>query len=434
MESALSDEGETALTPSSNPGVTADLMLCLQDLERGEFLASDTNLENILDVDHNAEESPLVCWTVLQMALAALERRDLDRAVAWFTRAIAVADDFEISHCVPMLESLVYVAKACFTTFEARTCLKDTVNQLENEIQALDRELHAVVGRLHQALIQTHLDNDTMEIPVQNAYLRRKQFRETLYIRLLGFFDVRKDGGESILLCANRKGQMIFKYILSQLGRRFHKERLLATFWPNEDPEDAIGKLHIAISRLRSSLAKAGLGNAIVYENDTYGLCPGLRIESDVARFDARYRVGNLHMASGANDTAMQEFEQALPLYRGAYLAEIVGEDWPIQERMRLEEQYLILLSHLAKWHYAKESFQRAIDYCLRFLALDDLREDVYRLLMRSLYRTGRRNQALRVYRDLTILLDKELSVEPMLETQDLINAIRNESSLSTTQ
>lgn len=432
MGSALADEDRTALTPSSNQGVTADLMLCLQDLERGEFLASGSTIERIINSDHDAEESPLVCWTILQMALAALERRNLDRALVWFKRAIAVANDFEISHCVPMLESLVHIAKACFTTFEASARLKDTVNQLECEIQALDRELHTAVRGLHQALIHTHLDSDTIAIPMQNAYLRRKQFRETLYVRLLGFFDVRKEEGETILLCANRKGQMIFKYLVSQPGQRFHKERLLATFWPDEDPEEAIGKLHIAISRLRCSLAKADLGNAIVYENDTYSLCPGLRIESDVARFDAHYRAGYRHMSSGEKERAMQEFEQALPLYRGAYLAEIVGEDWPIQERMRLEEQYLVLLSHLAKWHYQKGSFQQTIDHCQEFLHLDDLREDVYRLLMRSLYKTGRRNQALRVYRDLTILLDKELGVEPMLATQDLMTAIRNESSIST--
>ena len=430
MESLLPDKGDSASSPLSAHGVAVELVNCLQDLEKGEYLGCEAYLESIVDIDHDTDETPLMCWTFLQMAMVLLERRDLGRSVIWFERAFEMADDKAIPHCGPMLEALSDIAKAHFTIFKTHAGLQLIVNQMENEIQALEDQLRAVLSRLEQALNQTRYERGAIETSTQQDHQKREMYQETLFVRLLGSFDMRKKDGKRVTLCANRKGQMIFKFLASSEKKRCHKEMLLSTFWPEDDPEDAIGKLHIAISRLRRSLANAEIGNAIVYENDAYNLCPGQQIDTDVSSFDLHYRAGNLYLANGAVDDAVKEFEQALPLYRGSYLAEIIGEDWPIQERMRLEEQYLHLLSHLSRWHYESGSFQQTIDLCHKLLALDDLREDVYRLLMRALHKTGHRNQALRVYEDLTNLLKKELSVEPMSATQKLMTAIRNESDI----
>jgi tetratricopeptide (TPR) repeat protein len=65
-----------------------------------------------------------------------------------------------------------------------------------------------------------------------------------------------------------------------------------------------------------------------------------------------------------------------------------------------------------------------ALTHAKRRLALDPLHEPVHRDLMRLYARSGDRAAALRQYRELTLLLDKELGVAPIGETRALHDAI----------
>jgi DNA-binding SARP family transcriptional activator len=67
------------------------------------------------------------------------------------------------------------------------------------------------------------------------------------------------------------------------------------------------------------------------------------------------------------------------------------------------------------------------IDQCKKILAIDNLREDAYRLLMQSLARLGRRSDALRAYAGCARSLREELGVAPMKSTSDLVDRIRRD-------
>src|SRR5579872_3222203 len=73
-----------------------------------------------------------------------------------------------------------------------------------------------------------------------------------LFITCFGQFEVRRLGTPTPLaLCSSRKGQGIFRYLLAQPTHSATSDTLQAVFWPDEGPEVAQQKLHIAISALR---------------------------------------------------------------------------------------------------------------------------------------------------------------------------------------
>ena len=61
---------------------------------------------------------------------------------------------------------------------------------------------------------------------------------------------------------------------------------------------------------------------------------------------------------------------------------------------------------------------------CRKLLARDLLHEEAWRRLMTSHAKQGERNQALKLYQQLTELLARELDAEPDAETAELAAAI----------
>jgi tetratricopeptide (TPR) repeat protein len=99
-------------------------------------------------------------------------------------------------------------------------------------------------------------------------------------------------------------------------------------------------------------------------------------------------------------------------------------EEWLLAERERVRERAIEalarLLAHQMKHDLAAEAIQTAV----RLVAVDPLQEAVHRTLMRLYVRQGRRASALHQYQLCVGALQRELSVEPELETRELYQRI----------
>jgi len=80
------------------------------------------------------------------------------------------------------------------------------------------------------------------------------------------------------------------------------------------------------------------------------------------------------------------------------------------------------LVEHLA----AGAEYQSAIEYAIRLQSYDRFSEMSYRRLMELYEVVGDRAAALRVYHDCITILDRELGVEPSLETRAVYERIMN--------
>src|SRR5437588_3663533 len=74
-----------------------------------------------------------------------------------------------------------------------------------------------------------------------------------LYITCFGRFEVKRDQ-QLLVLCQNRSGQSILRYLMVQPGYCATTDMLMTLLWPEDEPEVAQPRLHTAICALRRSL------------------------------------------------------------------------------------------------------------------------------------------------------------------------------------
>lgn len=127
----------------------------------------------------------------------------------------------------------------------------------------------------------------------------------------------------------------------------------------------------------------------------------------------------------------MAELQQASDLYRGDFMAGFTLRDslnfdhWQFQEAEQFRRELAEALAALANIHAQHGDYEAALPPAHRLLGLDPLNEAAYRHLMSLYAHMGRRDAALRQYRECVRALEEELGVEPLDETTELYEAIR---------
>ena len=114
-----------------------------------------------------------------------------------------------------------------------------------------------------------------------------------------------------------------------------------------------------------------------------------------------------------------------MDLYRGDLLEDESYAEWCCEEREVLKEMFLATLRRLAGLHMEESAPEKSVQAYRRALNIDPLREENHQGLMRALWATGRRDEALRQYQICREVLFRELDVGPLPETEELSFFIR---------
>jgi predicted ATPase/DNA-binding SARP family transcriptional activator len=235
----------------------------------------------------------------------------------------------------------------------------------------------------------------------------------SLMIRLFGPFEVRRNG-VPLPRPRTRKAHWLLALLTLRSGAEVERSWLAGMLWPDRPEPQAQNSLRNSLADLRGVLGPEA--NRLQ--------SPSLRTlsldlsdaEVDVVAFDAAIAQG---------DPA--SWERAAALYRGPLL-EGCTEEWAFQERSQREQAYLKLLEALAT-HALEGGDPAAAERRLRLAtAVDPLRETAQRALMQALAAGGNYAGALQTYRELRLLLHRELNAEPDPQTQALFQQIRAEA------
>jgi DNA-binding SARP family transcriptional activator len=184
------------------------------------------------------------------------------------------------------------------------------------------------------------------------------------------------------------------------------RERLIGLLWA-ESTDDAARK------NLRNTLwtIRKALGDDIFADGEDEHLLLSENVWLDVREFE---------------DAADTSSEHALALYDGALLDGFALPDapdfeiWHTTERERLAELYLHTLAAQVEEARARGEWQTVIALARRALESDNLQEPMHGVLMEAHARLGERAEALRQYDALHAILQRELGVEPLRETEKL--------------
>lgn len=242
--------------------------------------------------------------------------------------------------------------------------------------------------------------------------------RPTFTLSLLGRFVL--TGPHGALSLPNKKLAGLLAFLACTAPDPQPREKLSNLLWGSHFDAQAKQNLRQALFKLRQILGP----DALKSEGEFISLNAAV-IACDVRQFERLVRDGSREALSAAAD-----------LYRGRLADDIgIGEEgwseWVAGERERLSELALGSMVTLGEYELSEGHADRALRTGQRANALNDLREDSHRLIMRALSATGRNAEALKYYLDVVALLKRELSTEPDLATKSLASELRRTQAVA---
>lgn len=243
-----------------------------------------------------------------------------------------------------------------------------------------------------------------------------------LEIRTLGRFSLSyRESRIPIDMWARKQAVELLKLLVVQAGRPVHRERLIEHFWPETPEEIAWARLKVTVHSLRHELREAGCPEKLIETADCSYVLRTDKVWIDALAFDEMVRKARACQHAGKIGEAIQAYDAARQLYRGDFMEADLYADSYAEERERLCELYLELLTSLAELRFRAGDFAAALQDCHAALAREPCRESVHRLLIRSLIGLDRPWNALEQFDRFRRVLRNELGVDPSPETEAIV-------------
>lgn len=222
---------------------------------------------------------------------------------------------------------------------------------------------------------------------------------------------------------SRHKAQALMVYLAMNPGK--HSRSLLsALLWPEFSQDKAYSYLRRTLWEVKSILG-AGWIEA---DHETIGFLPDISLYLDIAEFHTHLARINQHPHPTAGSCAecITWLHTVASLYRGDFLSGFAlrdsnrFEDWQVFQAEILRREYADALKKLVAMLLGDNALKEAFLFCQRWLALDNLNEEVQRQMMRIHILNGDRSLALRQFQECERLLETELGVPPEPATVSL--------------
>ena len=236
--------------------------------------------------------------------------------------------------------------------------------------------------------------------------------RQKFQLSLLGSFQL--SGAKGPITLGSKKLCGLMALLACAGTTPYSREKLVNLLWGSHFEAQARQNLRQALARLRRML-----GDDVFVSHDDLISLRGEIVGNDVERFVVLI-----------GDGSRLALTEASNLYRDTFLADVTikeeaWSDWLLGQRRRLESLAVDANVRLGEEELREGRAERALDAGHRAVALDSLREDAHRVIIKSLAAIGRRPEALRQYDQLATLLKRELGVEPDATTKALAKELR---------
>ncbi|MFL5260147.1 MAG: BTAD domain-containing putative transcriptional regulator [Hyphomicrobiales bacterium] len=241
----------------------------------------------------------------------------------------------------------------------------------------------------------------------------------SLEIRLLGGFQLRKD--DQAIDLPGRRERALLAYLAMPAGEPRSRDKLAGILWSERGDKQARDSLKQAMLRLRKVVD--GMQPTALQSDREFVTLDPAAVLIDVAEFE--------RLSSEGTPDAVA---RAMILYRGDLLDGLeirdpTFEEWLLMERLRLRDLAREALAALLARHMADDAHDQAAPVARRLIALDPLREDTHRALMRIYTEQGQTALALKQYQTCRDRLQAELGVKPEAETERLYHSIHQNRS-----
>lgn len=250
---------------------------------------------------------------------------------------------------------------------------------------------------------------------------------DRIYIQLMDRFAIYVNDHElNHMFNKSRKGAALITYLILNGGTPVPNQRLLSTFWPDENSINPVSSLKTLISRMRLTLNQIseGLGNCIVAERGAYywRMLPDMRI--DVNLIEGLFE--QLERHKGDVQTCKLLFRQLMDLYKGDLLQNSDHNEWALTRATSLHSRYITAIYAYVDMLRDEENYDEIINVCRLALDVDNFDDHLHMELMSALIKTNRGNEALIQYKHVMHLHYRYLGIQPSEEMQEFYKQIVN--------
>jgi len=221
------------------------------------------------------------------------------------------------------------------------------------------------------------------------------------------------------------KLRQVLAFLLLRRNGLVQTGEFIDELWGEDPPRSAMSTLQTYVYKLRRQLfERPGDGDERLMTKPSGYI---LRIGSndlDLGRFEARAEEGYLALESGEPQRAAMLLSSALSLWRGPALADVVTGDVLGAYATRLEESRMRALEQRIEADLRLNRHHWVIGELRMLTTTYPLHEGFHAKLMLAMYRSGRRYEALNVYRRLREVLIEELGLEPSPELTRIHQAL----------
>jgi len=217
-----------------------------------------------------------------------------------------------------------------------------------------------------------------------------------------------------------RSEEVILSALIVSADRVVSADRLLDILWGEEIPNTGLKTLRSHLSRIRGRLKPWGQPIETVADGYVLRTDAG---EIDAKRFESLLMEARARRERANHPVAVTLLEEALGLWRGRALHGLEDHEFARVEAVRLEELRLEALESRIDSELEMGRHDRVVAELERLVEEHPLREGLWRLLMISLYRSGRQAEALRAFQRARTVLGEELGIVPSPELTELEEA-----------
>ena len=206
-------------------------------------------------------------------------------------------------------------------------------------------------------------------------------------------------------------------FLVLNRQRRITREEVQVAFWPDAEPSRAQERLRRTLYLLRKAINPHT--HLVATEGSELAIAPDASLWIDYEAFEKILMDAHRHDPPHRN-----LLEQAINLYKDDLLTDIYA-DWVLLEREHARQQFLTALRQLLQVCQHEGDWPSVIRYALIVLEHDPFQEVGHRALMMAYAASGDRSAAIRQYQQCVQLMRDELDTDPLPETIQLYESIR---------
>lgn len=234
-----------------------------------------------------------------------------------------------------------------------------------------------------------------------------------LEVRLLGQFDVRKDGVS--ILIPSRPAQSLLTYLLMTVGIAHRREKLAGLLWPDSPEDKARSNLRQALWRVRKALDEKSSPEQSYLISDLLSIAFNPKsdywLDIDVLERQSKITI------------AIDQLMDLLTLYRGELLPGFY-DDWVLLERVRLQAVFERGVERLLEQLKNEQRWTEMLEWGERWISYGQKPEPAYRALMVAHGALGNQPKVADTFDRCVKALSDDLGVEPSELTGDLFEKL----------